>query len=453
MPWQPLLQGKLRDQACASVRAILNDLSRVGREPAGDPSLADGFSGLALLHDYLAQTENAQDHAAVAREYLQAAIAALVDNPTTASLYGGLTGVGWTIAHLRGRLPEPDGEVDLAEIDEILWHHLEPSPWPDDYDLLSGLVGFGVYALERLSSWAELQRPTPAACLERVVDHLAATAEHRAEGITWWTDPKWLPTFTREKFPSGYHNLGLAHGVPGVIALLGQACAAEIAVAKARPLLEEAVRWLLAQHRTGGYAAWVGAEGADGPARLAWCYGDPGVAVALLGAARSVGEGAWEKAALAIARRAADRPPELAGVADAGLCHGGAGLGHFFNRMFQATGDLQLKEAAHLWFKRTLEMRHSDRGIGGYPACDLADDGTVTWRDATGFLTGAAGVALALLAACTPIEPAWDRVLLAAIPPSSDPQNGERGRMGREAKGVKRQDSPTVHAPPCGRRG
>ena len=38
------------------------------------------------------------------------------------------------------------------------------------------------------------------------------------------------------------------------------------------------------------------------------------------------------------------------------------------------------------------------------------------WRDEPGFLTGAAGIGLALLAALFPVEPAWDRVLLASIP-------------------------------------
>jgi hypothetical protein len=39
------------------------------------------------------------------------------------------------------------------------------------------------------------------------------------------------------------------------------------------------------------------------------------------------------------------------------------------------------------------------------------------WRAEPGLLTGTAGVGLALLAATTPIEPAWDRALLVAIPP------------------------------------
>jgi hypothetical protein len=146
--------------------------------------------------------------------------------------------------------------------------------------------------------------------------------------------------------------------------------------------------------------------------RSAWCYGDPGVAAALLGAARSVGEPTWEREALEIARAAAARPAEEAGIVDAGLCHGSAGLGHLFNRMYQTTGDEALGQAARFWFERTLAMRQPDLGVGGFPASSVREDGTRYWRDDPGVLTGAAGVALALLAATTSIEPAWDRILL-----------------------------------------
>ena len=49
------------------------------------------------------------------------------------------------------------------------------------------------------------------------------------------------------------------------------------------------------------------------------------------------------------------------------------------------------------------------------------------WRDDPGFLNGAAGIGLVLLAAASPLEPEWDRVLLASLPtvrtssPSRDP--------------------------------
>jgi hypothetical protein len=179
------------------------------------------------------------------------------------------------------------------------------------------------------------------------------------------------------------------------------------------------VHWLRAQELSGGFAAFAGPQEEPKPARLAWCYGDPGVAVALLQTARCVEEPAWERAARMTARRAAQRPAEQAGVVDAGLCHGAAGLGHLFNRLYQATGEPTLGEAARFWFGRTLQMHRPERGIGGYEAWRGGDDGELIWIADAGLLTGAAGIALALLAAITSIEPAWDRMLLTALPPTA----------------------------------
>src|SRR5262249_43152241 len=125
--------------------------------------------------------------AAAATRCLDQAMAAVSAVPVPASLYGGLTGVGWAVAHLEGGLLGIDRGRDLDEIDEALGDHLRPAPWSDDFDLVAGLVGLGVYALERLP------RPAAAACLERVVGHLAAAAECLPAGVAWWTDPRWLP--------------------------------------------------------------------------------------------------------------------------------------------------------------------------------------------------------------------------------------------------------------------
>jgi len=258
------------------------------------------------------------------------------------------------------------------------------------------------------------------AILQRVIDHLEETAESNEQGVTWLTRPELLPEWQRKLSPHGYYNLGLAHGAPGVIALLGQAVAANIATAQARPLLEGAVSWLLAQKlpESAGrstFPSWVGPSVTPQDCRLAWCYGDAGIAAALFGAARRAGETAWEREALAIARRAADREPETCGAMDGGLCHGAAGLAHIFNRIYQATGEAWIKDAATSWFERLLEMRRPSEGIGGYCAVNLSD-GEMRWKKDPGLLTGAAGIALALLAAITPVEPAWDRMLLVSIP-------------------------------------
>jgi hypothetical protein len=418
--WRALPDGAFRERALNVVEAIADSV-RAGWSAAGDPetvggpSLAGGAAGLAVLFAYRTDARSGAEDEAAAGRWLEQAINAVSAQPMEASLYGGLTGVGWAAAHLRKLLPGLDQPDVNEEIDETLLEHLSQSPWRADYDLIGGLVGFGVYALERLPE------PTAVACLERVIDHLAQTAERHSERVTWWTDPAWLIPSTREKCPRGYYNLGLAHGVPGVIALLGCACAAGVAADKARPLLDGAVCWFLAQQRTdgadGAFPCWVGPDLPPAPARLAWCYGDLGLAVALLWAARCVGQADWERAALAIARRAAGRPPEQSGVVDAGLCHGAAGVGHLFNRLFQATGEDCFAEAARSWLERTLSLGQPGRGIAGYLSWSPGADGALTWLAEPGFLTGAAGIALALLAAATSVEPAWDRILLASVPP------------------------------------
>jgi hypothetical protein len=405
MSWQPLLQGALQERVQETLQIILDDLPPLDREPGGDATLAGGLAGRAVLHGYLGQAGYGSDHAGAAQRCLDQAIAVMSDKPMEASLYGGLTGVGWALTHLQGRVPGLDSEADCPEIDEVLLHHLDQSPWRDDYDLISGLVGFGVYALERRATQ----------CLARVVARLAETAERRPDGVTWWTSPAWLPAATREKHPRGYYNLGLAHGVPGVIALLGLSCSAGVATDTARPLLDQAVRWLLTQQEAGGVPFWITSEDNEGPARLAWCYGNPGVAAVLLGAARCVNEPTWEREAVATALRAAQRPPGEAGVRDAGVCHGAAGLGHLFNRLYHATGEPRLAMAARYWFEQTLQMHRPGHGIGGYQAWQLGENGEPSWVTDSGLLTGSVGIALALLGAITEAEPVWDRMLLTAI--------------------------------------
>ncbi|MCP4655950.1 MAG: lanthionine synthetase C family protein [bacterium] len=422
--WHPLLEGEMAEEAWKVVLEVAAALrisaTEEGPAEGTDPpeaGLAGGTAGLALFYSYLAEARSDEGLADVAVSYLDQAIDTLASMPTGPGLYGGFTGVGWTAEHLEGRLFEPEDDEEEAdpEIDEALIGSLR-RPWRADYDLIGGLAGFGVYALEALP------RPAARECLELVVSQFAELAQEHSGGLTWLTPPERLPDHQRKLAPHGYFNLGVAHGVPGVIAVLGATCAAGVAPERSRRLLEGAVEWLLAQEfeadAGGCFPSWVG-EGIEPlSSRSAWCYGDPGVAVALLGAARSVGREDWEQEALRIAQRAAERPPESSGIQDAGLCHGAAGLGHLFNRLYQATGEEKMAEAARYWFRRALGMRRPGEGIAGYLALSMVPgkDDEMAWTPVRGFLTGAAGIGLALIAAVSATKPEWDRVLLSSIP-------------------------------------
>jgi hypothetical protein len=91
------------------------------------------------------------------------------------------------------------------------------------------------------------------------------------------------------------------------------------------------------------------------------------------------------------------------------ICHGSAGIAHIFNRLQQATGSEVLRAAAESWLGQVVDAWRPGVGLGGFLAADDADGGIGIQA---GFLTGAAGIGLVLLAAATPVEPRWDRLYL-----------------------------------------
>jgi len=426
--WRPLLGGRLAERAAAVIDDIAGELAATRRAigtgadayPArvlGRPHLGTGSSGPALFFAYLDPARPGGGALDEAVGYLELAVDQLGRQPAHPILYDGFFGVGWVAEHLKGRAYEPGGEGDdgdpNVELDELLLAVLAPG-WAGDYDLIRGLVGLGVYALERLPA------PPARRALDQVVSQLAERAEERPDGLAWWTPAELALTVGLRPGRSGHYNLGVAHGAAGTIGFLAHLVELELEGERARPLLEGAVAWFLAQG-TGDPAESIFPDAIlpgepPQPTRTAWCYGDAGIAAVLLRAARAAGRPEWEARACAVARAVARRPLERMAVIDAGLCHGAAGLGHLFNRLWQATGDDGFRAAAVAWFERALAMRRPGDGFAGFRTWTRTQD-EVIWREDPSFLTGAAGIGLALLAATTPVAPEWDRVMLLSMPP------------------------------------
>jgi len=372
-------------------------------DPGGlDASLASGDAGLAVAAGYAASTLDVafQDPA---RRFLARATQAGADS---LSFFGGLSGIGWAAEHLAPTLGS--GNVGEA-LDRTLIERLD-RPWERDVDLVSGLTGLGVYALERLP------RPEAGKALELILGHLHGRAKPDGAGVTWWSEASWLPETHRHLYPDRSINLGLAHGTPGIVALLA-------AAGPAGDLLTRAVTGLLLHRGEGGpscFPRWAAPGEEPVPARTAWCYGDPGVASALLQAGMAAGRADWTEAGVQVARAAAARDPAEGRVVDAGLCHGATGLSLAFARMARVTGDDALRAAAASWAERAMDMREVSEGIGGFRSAVPDGDG-VAWRNDPSLLTGAAGVALGLLAAATDVEPRWDRFLMLSTRRAPDP--------------------------------
>ena len=413
--WHPFLEGAAARKARTTVEqialALADDADRMR-----DPSLSAGASGRAVFFAYLAREWPTMGYDDLAQRYLKRAVDELTARVRLPpSLYGGVTGVAWVVGHLRTLSPKSEPADPGGWIDELLRVVLRRSPWSGTCDLVSGLAGLGLYALERLP------RKAASDCLACVVDRLAEDSVVIGGGIAWRSRPEHLSRTQRDRHPEGRYDLGVAHGVPSVIAILAAAVAADVRRDKAQRLYEGAVTWLLAQRKPAPTEVAFGHFAQEtlttAPPRSAWCYGDPGVATTLLAAARMAGDHALEEQVLEIARRSTTRSIERCGVRDASLCHGAAGLGHLYNRLWFATREEIFAEAARGWFDRVLKMREPGLGIAGYRSWQRGgDSGVARFTDDPSLLNGAAGIGLALLAATSSVEPGWDRLLLASLP-------------------------------------
>lgn len=423
----------MEDRDAERAWKVIDDIAQALRskaenlDPGADPGVAGGTAGLALFYAYLGAETGSEEWTGLAHRLIEHSIDALSERPLVPDFYEGFTGIGWALDHLRGMLFEEGDDDGHDPLGDSLVQVLGRSYKRGDFDLIGGLAGYGIYAFHALP------RPAARRSLQLLVERLIEIGESVDGGFSWFTPPDVLPDWLREQEPNGRYNLGASHGVASVISVLGMCAAAGVMSGAQRAILDRAVDWLLAQKQVGKSWCFANSVVEGKPAgrdRLAWCYGDPGIAAALFTAARHCGHAGWEAAALDVARTAARRPIETSEITDAGLCHGSAGLAHLFNRMHQASGDSLLADAARVWYRYTIDMQRPGVGIAGYEF--FAAPG---WLPLTGYLPGLAGVGLGLLGGVSSLEPGWDQFLAVSVPlerhssaPAATPSAGAADR-------------------------
>ena len=357
MHWSPIFSDsdntliQAREAVGAITRAIM---SKDYEDTTQEAFLARTYEA-ALLYGYLAVTRNDYAWATRATECINEAIDAASKQLRYLDLFGGLTGLGWTVEHLSQLLDqtsvaadclntdpayeadraseEPANDEDLnAEIDTAILSNLQHYNSSRPYDLISGLVGFAVYFLERVPKRTAIQG------VREVFARVEALAEHTPDGVTWYSGSDLVPESQQKLCPNGYYNLGVAHGIPGIIHFLSEVSVTAI-VDKQRShrLLEGAVNWLIAQRRPAGsrsiFGPWIVPGEHQLDSRLTWCYGDMGILAVLLQVARRTDREDWHKFANELLNHCLDWPQEVSGIKDAPLCHGAIGVAHIFNRL------------------------------------------------------------------------------------------------------------------------
>jgi hypothetical protein len=387
-------------------------------EPSG---VAQGDAGIALMCSYLDACFPEEGWDKTGHEFLTwATRGAEATGARHTGLYSGLAGLAFSARSLSrdgSRYKKLLASLDYGISSQVL----EPSSAlsgrhgvaVSEFDLIVGLSGVAAYLLQRR------YEPPMDVALQAILDSLVALTEE-TEGIPHWYTPYHLLAGEgmAEHYPEGNLNCGLAHGIPGPLAVMALGLEAGLPVEGLKEAVARTSQWLTRHQSRDRYGInWPTVvpycEGGKveqnqlDSSRAAWCYGAPGVARSLWLAGRALGDENLQQLAVQGMEAVYRRPIDERRIDSPTFCHGVAGLLQVTLRFAHDTGLPVFSQAASELTEQLLSLYDSDRTLG---FCSIEPCGNLV--DQPGLLDGAPGVALVLLAASSNIEPAWDRLFL-----------------------------------------
>jgi hypothetical protein len=284
-----------------------------------------------------------------------------------------------------------------------------------EFDVISGLAGVSAYLLLRGED------PAVLIALEAALHSLVALARETSSRPRWWTPAHLLgDEDMAAQYPYGNLNCGLAHGIPGPLALMAVALSRGIVVSGLEDTVDRVATWLVDKRVDDPwgvnwpYAVSLTRNGLPDPAirapsRAAWCYGAPGVARALWLAGVARDQPGWRNLAIEAMEAIYRRPIAARYIDSPTFCHGVAGLLQVTLR-FASDTKLPVFTKAAADLTEWLLSAYEPNSLLGFQNWEPGG----TRVDQPGLLDGAPGVLLTLLAAATDVEPSWDRAFLLA---------------------------------------
>ncbi len=369
-------------------------------------NLMGGDAGVSLFLSYYAKYSKKDEYAEKSINIVSDIFDEISDGYSYPTFAGGLAGIGWLIEFLaQNDFLEVNTNETIGDLDEHLYSIMIKEMKQNKFDYLHASGGIALYFLKRDSL---LDRNK---YISEFVDLLALSS------IKKENHNKWISSiFVGYDKEEDVYNLSMSHGIASIISILLKIYLKGINKDKVFELLKGAINYLLINQlditdNISYFPDSVSLIDTKGHStRLAWCYGDLGISVALWNASIALNDKALEQKAIEILLHSAKRKNLTENyVMDACLCHGTTGIAHIFNRMFINTGISEFEEASEYWFNETLKMAKFEDGLAGFKSWRTEERG---WKNDYGFLEGIAGIGLALISAISDIEPSWDECLL-----------------------------------------
>ncbi len=440
--WQPLLEkclsAQARETACIVAQrmrdpAVVDGIAAIANSKALFPSprvptdLAWGNAGLALMYCYLDACLPSQGFDDSAQQYLRS----VADSTQQAALlfpspFNGTAGLALILSQASqgGRRYQKT----LAHLHEGLCEQILTYPWrrpetaggvaSSDFDIISGAAGVLAYLVSIGQTGANIHH-----AIAHLLDYLLWLGEpgQLLGQERWYIPPDLLPNEQhRHVSPRGNFNCGLAHGIPGPLAALSLTWLAGYRYPGLRETIAYLAEWVM-EHRL--EQEW-GVDWPDSiplekaksaqdwqllsPTRSGWCYGAPGIARSLWLAGCALQDEELCRKGIEAIEATLRKPIPRRSTPAPTLCHGMAGLLHICLRFAHECESELVRAHIPILTEQILATFDASFPLG------FRDIDQGIPLDQPGWLTGAPGVVMVLLAAATDVAPNWDRALAIA---------------------------------------
>lgn len=412
--WNPIMKNT--DKVVnTTIEETVNKIFWRGAEDKNKPirlmknlnyTLSTGGMGIALTAGYLDAIYPNNNWDYVAHEYIKFYSQIISKHYIGVSLFAGLTGIAFTAFIL-----SKGGNKYINFIKEInshIFHEVniisrkllpnKKSIPPKSFDLISGAVGIASYLLYTKE--------------EKRLSHLLKPFIKR---IILDKNLSYFYFDNSSKRQKGLEEIdtGMAHGITGILSLLSLCSINSIHEDGILDSIEIIADWLIDNKICDGYGInWpykISRPTNEGvyntPSRAAWCYGNPGIAIAMQMAGIAMNKNKYKRMSKRIMLDAYNKPLEINRINSPTFCHGISGVLQISLRLYQLTNQEIYKEQSKRMVKELLTNFNKKYKFG-------YRDFNLKYENNPGILTGSSGILLSLMAATSRVDPSWDRIFL-----------------------------------------
>lgn len=322
------------------------------------------------------------------------------------SLSNGVAGICWLFDHLiKNKTIEVDSKKFFSKDIEVYLSQCALNDLKENrYDYLHN--GLGVFLYFSNKSRSNLAKYF----FDQAIEHIEKSSIVEENRLGWLSEN----FLSKEEF----FNFGLAHGIPSIISILTRIYKQKKNRNKISLLINKSINFILNYRNSPDelsiFPYAIGETNHIKSSRLAWCYGDLGIASTLWNYGKITNNSKWKKEAVNIMLHSSKRRDLNSNmVLDAGICHGTSGIAHIFNRFYQETQIEKLKETSLYWYDETFKMSKFENGLAGFKTWQTEEFGG--WKNDYSFLEGVTGIGLSLVSSVSNSEPKWDQALLLSI--------------------------------------